>query len=81
MASLVSDLLEAADEEIERTAREAAREVAAVDAGEIAELRDLVDSINKELYEMDGRLGVWRTWALVEAVVIIGGMTLFALSR
>lgn len=77
MANILID----AEEEIERTAQEAAREVAAVDSGEISELRDLLASINKELYETDGRCGVWRTWALVEAVVIIGGMTVVALSR
>ena len=81
VARLVSEILADADEEIERTAQEAAREVAAVDAGEIAELRDLVASINEELQGTEGRLSVWRTWAVAEAVIILGGMALFALSQ
>lgn len=81
MARLVSDILADADEEIERTAQEAAREVAAVDAGEIAELRDLVASINEELQGTEGKLSVWRTWAVAEAMIILGGMALFALTQ
>jgi len=81
VAELMSNILSDADEEIERTAQEAAREVAAQDAGEIAFQKSLAESWKNEVARIDGERTVWRTCTVIEAIVIIGGMLLFGLTR
>ena len=88
VAELMSNILTDADEEIERTAQEAAREVAAEDAGEIAVQKSiaesrlsLIESLRKEAARIDGERVVWRSCAIVETVVILGGMLIYGLAR
>lgn len=77
----MSNILSDADEEIERTAQEAAHEVASIDAGEIAFQSSLAESIRLEAARIEGKLKVWRSCATVEAVVIIAGMFFFGLTK
>ena len=77
----MSNILSDADEEIEQTAQEAAREVAAQDAGEITFQKSLVESWKKEAARIDGERTVWRTCTVVEAIVLVGGMLLYGLTK
>lgn len=77
----MSNILSDADEEIERTAQEAVREVASIDAGEIAFQKSLAESLRLEAARIEGEQKVWRSCAAVEAVVIIAGMVLFGLAK
>jgi hypothetical protein len=77
----MSNILSDADEEIERTAQEAAREVAAQDAGEIAFQKSLAESLKVEAAKIEGERNVWRSCTAVEAVVFLAGMCLYGLTR
>jgi hypothetical protein len=81
VVELMSNILRDADEEIERTAQEAAREVAAQDAGEIAFQKSLAESLRIEAARIEGERKVWRTCAVIEAVVIIAGAFAYGLTR
>ena len=81
VAELMSNILNDADEEIERTAQEAAREVAAEDSGEIAVQKSIAESWRKEAARIDGERVVWRSCAIVETVVRLGGMLIYGLAR
>ena len=81
VAELVSNILNDAEEEIERTAQEAAREVAAQDAGEIAFQKSLAESIRIEAARIEVERKVWRSCAVIEAVVIIAGVFAYGLTR
>ncbi len=81
VAELMSNILSDADEEIERTAQEAVREVAAQDAGEITFQKSLAESWKNEAARIDGERAVWRTCTVVEAIVILGGILLFGVTR
>lgn len=81
VAELVSNILNDAEEEIERTAQEAAREVAAQDAGEIAFQKSLAESIRIEAARIEGERKVWRTCAVIEAIVMIAGVFAYGLTR
>lgn len=70
VAELMSNILTDAENEIERTAMEVAREVAADDAGEIAAQTSFAESWKKEAARLDGQRRIWRTCAAVEAVAI-----------
>lgn len=77
----MGNVLTDADEEIERTAQEAAREVAAQDAGEITFQKNLAESWKNEAARIDGECTVWRTCTVVEAIVIVSGMLLYGLTK
>lgn len=77
----MSNILSDAEEEIERTAHEAAREVAAQDAGEIAFQKSLGESIRIEAARIEGERKVWRTCAVIEAVVIIAAFFAYGFTR
>ena len=81
VAELMSNILSDADEEIERTAEEAAREVAAVDAGEIAFQKSIAESLRVEAARLEGERKAWLTCAAVEATAILAGMLLYGLTR
>lgn len=81
VVELMSNILRDADEEIERTAQEAAREVAAQDAGEIAFQKSLAESLRIEAARIEGERKVWRTCGVIEAVVIIAGAFAYGLTR
>ena len=81
VAELMSNILSDADEEIERTAEEAAREVAAADAGEIAFQKSIAESLRVEAAQIEGERKAWRTCAAVEAAAILAGMLLYGLAR
>lgn len=81
VAELVSNILNDAEEEIERTAQEAAREVAAQDAGEIAFQKSLAESIRIEAARIEGERKVWRTCAVIETIVIIAGVFVYGITR
>ena len=81
VVELVSNILNDAEEEIERTAQEAAREVAAQDAGEIAFQKSLAESIRIEAARIKGERKVWRTCALLEGALIIAGVFAYGLTR
>ena len=81
VAELMSNILSDADEEIERTAQEAAREVAATDAGEIAFQKSIAESLRVEAARIEGERKVWRTCAAVEAAVMLAGMLLYGFTR
>ena len=77
----MSNILTDADEEIERTAQEAAREVAAEDSGEIAVQKSIAESWRKEAARIDGTCTVWRSCAILETALILGGMLVYRLAR
>ncbi len=79
--AIVANLLEDAAAEIERTALEAAQEVAAKDAGEIAFQKNLAESLAREKVKAEQGRAWWRNAALVEIAVIAGGALVLALSR
>ena len=81
VAELMSNILSDADEEIERTAQEAAREVAAKDAGEISFQKSLADSWKKEADKIDRSRGRWRNAVLVETAIILGGSLVLYLTK
>lgn len=81
VAELMSNILTDAEEEIERTAQEAAREVAASDAGEIAYQKSIAECWEKEAARMEGARKTWRTCAVTEAVVILAGALIYGLAR
>ena len=81
VAELVSNILNDAEEEIERTAQEAAREVSAQDAGEIAFQKSLAESLKNEVARAEGEKKVWRTCALLEGALIIAGTLIYGLIR
>jgi hypothetical protein len=77
----MGNVLTDAEDEIERTAQEAAREVAAQDAGEISAQKSLAESWKKEAARIDGERAVWRTCTVVEAIVLVGGMLFYGLTK
>ncbi len=77
----MSNILSDADEEIERTALEAAREVAAADAGEIAFQKSIAESCRQEAILYKAERKVWRNCTIAEALVILAGMFLFGLTK
>ena len=81
VAELMSNILSDADEEIEQTAQEAAREVAAQDAGEITFQKSLAESWKNEAARIDGERTVWRTCTVVEAIVLVGGILFYGLTK
>lgn len=81
VAELMGNVLTDAEEEIERTAQEAARAVAAKDAGEITVQRSIAESWKQETSRIDLSRGRWKTTALVEAAIIVGGALVVGLSH
>ena len=81
VAELMSNILTDADEEIARTAQEAAREVSASDAGEISFQKSLADSWKKEADKIDRSRGRWRNVVLVETAIILGGSLVLYLTK
>ena len=81
VAELMSNILCDADEEIERTAQEAAREVAAKDAGEILFQKSLADSWKKEADKIDRSRGRWRNATFIETAIILGGSLVLYLTK
>lgn len=81
VAELMGNVLTDAEDEIERTAQEAAREVAAEDAGEIAAQKSIAESWKKEAEKLNRENGFWRKSAILEAAVIAGGALVFALTH
>lgn len=81
VAELVSNILTDAEDEIERTAQEAARAVAAVDAGEITVQRSIAESLKQESIRIDLSRGRWKKAALIEAAIIVGGALVVGLSH
>lgn len=77
MANILID----AEEEIERTAQEAAREVAAIGAGEINFQKTIAEHCRQEAIRMDGKRRVWRACSVIEALVILGGMFILGISQ
>jgi vacuolar-type H+-ATPase subunit F/Vma7 len=77
----MSNVLTDAEEEIERTAQEAAREVAAEDAGEITVQKSIAESWKKEAEKLDRENGFWKKSAILEVAVIAGGALVFALTH
>lgn len=77
----MGNVLTDAEEEIERTAQEAARAVAAKDAGEITVQRSIAESWKQETSRIDLSRGRWKTTALVEAAIIVGGALVVGLSH
>jgi hypothetical protein len=81
VADLIAAILSDADEEIIRTAEEAAREVAADDAGEIAVLNGIVEDWKRETARNERKRIVWRNAAFTEFAVILGGALVVSLAR
>jgi len=81
VAELMGNVLTDAEEEIERTAQEAARAVAAEDAGEITVQKSIADSWKQEASRIDLSRGRWKTTAIVEAAIIVGGALVVGLSH
>ncbi|MCD1653573.1 hypothetical protein K7J14_02525 [Treponema zuelzerae] len=77
----MSNILSDADEEIERTAQEAAHEVAAKDAGEISFQKSLADSWKKEADKIDRSRGRWRNAFFIETAIILGGSLVLYLTK
>ena len=77
----MGNVLTDAEEEIERTAQEAARVVAAEDAGEITVQKSLAESWKQEAIRIDLSRGRWKGTALIEAAIIVGGALAVGLSH
>lgn len=77
----MSSILTDAEEEIRKTAEDAAREVAVADAGEIAYQKSLAESWKEEAQKIDKTRNRWKNAAFVEAAIIIGGALVLGLTR
>ncbi len=77
----MSNILTDAEEEITRTAEEAARAVAAADAGEIASARSLAESWEKDAKKAEASRNRWRGGALLEAALVAGGVIALSVVR
>jgi len=77
----MSNILSDAEEEIGRTAEEAARAVAAADAGEIAYQKSLAEAWEAEAVRHERSTRFWRGAALAELALIAGGMLAASLMK
>lgn len=81
VAELMSNILTDAEEEIRKTAEDAAREVAIADAGEIAYQKSIAESWKTEAEKIDRTRFRWKNATLIEAAIIIGGALVLGLTR
>lgn len=81
MVTLLSNILEDADDEIERTAEEAVKAAVVETSGEIAYQQSIAESWKAEATKIDASRGRWRNAALIEALVLVGGVLGFGLTR
>ena len=81
VASLVSNILADADEEICRTAEEAVKAASIQSAGEIAFLASLAESWEAEAGKLARSRRRWRNAALAEALVIAGSFLVLGMTR
>ena len=79
--NLLSNILEDADDEIGRTAEEAVKAAVVETSGEIAYEQSIAESWKAEAAKIDASRGRWRNTALIEALVLVGGVLGFGLTR
>ncbi len=81
VVTLVSNILEDADDEIVCTAEEAAKAAVVECSGEIAYQKSLAESWKAEAAKIDKFRGRWRNAALVEGLLFASGLLILGLTR
>lgn len=86
VAALIREIWIIAEEEMERTALEAAREAAADEAGETAvtqvfqeQLEDEVELLLEQIYHLSSKLSFYKTFGIVAAGIAVGTISITAI--